>query len=226
MKIVKAGNVVEVYRYAIWKFYDFAVYKRSFNGKQDIKSRSSFSKTRASFFIRGLVNANPSLKIFLTLTFKENIQDVAVANALFTKFIQKVKYSFGKFDYVCVIEFQKRGAIHYHLVWSLPFIEKNVIARVWGHGFVKLKEVNSVRNLGAYFSKHGTKDFSQDETIRLAGQKKYFTSRGLVKPLVFRDRKRTARYFEQNLKGLEPFFSNEYGEEESKIIYNQFILKK
>jgi hypothetical protein len=76
---------------------------------------------------------------FLTLTFKENIQDLKSANRHFTKFVQKINYDFrssiiGSLKYVCVPEFQKRGAIHYHLVlFNFPFVHSvfKRIRRLW-----------------------------------------------------------------------------------------------
>ena len=54
---------------------------------------------------------------FLTLTYKENIQDLTVSNDMFKKFIMKLNYNIRKVDkdyigvqYTTVIEFQERGA--------------------------------------------------------------------------------------------------------------------
>ena len=56
---------------------------------------------------------------FLTLTFEENIIDIKRANYEFTKFIQRLNnhitgYKKSYLKYVNAIEFQKRGAVHYH----------------------------------------------------------------------------------------------------------------
>lgn len=123
---------------------------------------------------------------FLTLTFKENITDIKVANNLFKKFIMKLKYNYGldKLKYLAVIEFQKRGAIHYHVLLHIPYIPHKELQELWGHGFVFINAIKHVDNLGAYILKYMTKD---NEDIRLVGQKGYLKSRGLVEPRVFQN---------------------------------------
>lgn len=63
-------------------------------------------------------------KTFITLTFKENITDLSYANREFHKFTSKVsrrcKNLGFEYMYIGVPEFQKRGAVHYHLLTNLP----------------------------------------------------------------------------------------------------------
>lgn len=63
-------------------------------------------------------------KTFITLTFKENITDLSYANREFHKFTSKVSRRCKKlgfeYKYIGVPEFQKRGAVHYHLLTNLP----------------------------------------------------------------------------------------------------------
>lgn len=60
-----------------------------------------------------------------------------------------------------VWEKQKRGAIHYHIIFfELPFIKTKVLQEIWGHGFVKLNKIdvdsqeNRGRDVSKYFSKN------------------------------------------------------------------------
>ncbi|GAI10009.1 unnamed protein product, partial [marine sediment metagenome] len=39
-----------------------------------------------------------------------------ITNREFKKFIQRLRYQYGDFKYMAVIEFQDRGAIHYHMI--------------------------------------------------------------------------------------------------------------
>ncbi|WP_452176556.1 rolling circle replication-associated protein, partial [Kordiimonas lipolytica] len=66
------------------------------------------------------------------------MKDVKESNYNFKKFIQRLNYKMDlKLKYSCVVEFQKRGAVHYHLLaYNLPFIENSKLAEIWGHGFV------------------------------------------------------------------------------------------
>lgn len=75
--------------------------------------------------VRQLVNSNPDCNKFLTLTFADNLTDIDKANYQFKKFIERLKYRYSSIElkYIAVIEFQKRGAVHYHLLNNLPYID-------------------------------------------------------------------------------------------------------
>jgi len=127
--------------------------------------------------------------IFLTLTFKENITDIEKANYEFTKFIQRFNYEItgqkgGYLKYVAVIEFQKRGAIHYHvMIFNLPFI-KNIYDKlkiIWPAGFFNISPIDKVRDVGFYLAKYMHKELHDP---RLKKHKCYFTSKDLKQPKI------------------------------------------
>lgn len=131
----------------------------------------------------------------LTLTFKENITDLKSANKLFTDYIQRLNYRFENtlnetLKYVCVVEFQKRGAVHYHLVlFNFPFIDYvyKKLNDVWGEGrihFATIKRNDDVSKVVSYISKYISK---QNKDGRFWGQKRYFSSRNLEKPIIITD---------------------------------------
>lgn len=117
---------------------------------------------------------------FVTLTFAENLTDVNQANAQFKRFIQRMRRRHGDFKYAAVIEFQERGAVHYHMISDLPYIPKPKLADIWGHGFVRINEISHVDNVGAYITAYMTKDNLDD---RLRGKKAYMTSKNLLRPI-------------------------------------------
>ena len=127
---------------------------------------------------------------FMTLTFKENIQDVSHTNYEFSKFIKRlnfhlyhVKKQFLK--YLAVWEKQKRGAIHYHIIFfDLPFIRTKKLTEIWGHGFTKINtiDVDSRDNRGRYVSKY----FSKDVEEKTYKQKSFFKSQNLIMPITKR----------------------------------------
>jgi hypothetical protein len=125
---------------------------------------------------------------FLTMTHAENITDVKYSNYEFLKFVQRVNYhQTGQkkswLKYVATVEFQKRGAVHYHaILFNLPFVEKAVLAKLWGHGFIDIRDISRVKNLGFYMTKYMVKN-ADDQ--RLSGHLSYLVSRGLNKPKVF-----------------------------------------
>ena len=93
---------------------------------------------------------------FMTLTFKENIQDITYTNYEFNKFIKRLNFYLyhekkQKLKYLAVWENQKRGAIHYHIIFfDFPFIKTKDLQEIWGHGFVKINkiDVDSKENRG------------------------------------------------------------------------------
>lgn len=90
---------------------------------------------------------------FITLTFAKNERDIKYTNYQYKKFIQRLNYSIlnqkkNYFKYAVVIEFQKRGAIHYHaLFFNLPYIENKGLQKLWSNGFVKINKIDNEKLL-------------------------------------------------------------------------------
>ncbi len=190
-KAVICGNVVDIYEYeSPYKKGGVGSNKtgrRSENVSDDDKANNR-TKTlmRARQEVRRLANANYDvLTKFFTLTFENNVRDLDFANNEFNKFIKRLnrylaKIRKPKVEYIAVPEFQKRGAVHYHLLCNLPYISANKLAEIWGLGFVKINKIDEVDNVGAYVSKYMSKD--NDDT-RLVGRRSYFVSQGLKRPV-------------------------------------------
>lgn len=125
---------------------------------------------------------------FLTLTFKENVQDIDDVNKAFAKFVQRLNYNLGyKIKYLSIVEFQKRGAIHYHvIIFNMPYKSVADLRDIWGYGFVKINKIDGVTNVGAYVCKYMTKP-DDDKLDRLKGRKMYFKSTGLLEPEIITD---------------------------------------
>lgn len=132
---------------------------------------------------------------FLTLTFEENIKDLKTANDIFTKYIQRLNYQFRNnladpLKYLCVPEFQERGAVHYHIVlFNFPFVHLvyKRLREIWGEGRIRLDVIQrkqSIHNIVFYVIKYLTK---QSTDGRFWGQKRYFTSRDLLSPIEIYD---------------------------------------
>lgn len=127
---------------------------------------------------------------FMTLTFKEKIENVTYTNYEFSKYIKRLNfylYHVKKqcLKYIAVWEKQKRGAIHYHIIlFDLPFIKTKKLQEIWGHGFVKINkiDVDSKDNRGRYVSKYFSKDID-DKTYK---QKSFFKSQNLIMPITTR----------------------------------------
>ena len=131
-------------------------YNQSENRGQNIAGlKKSFQK------LRDLINNNftgQGNEIHLTLTYAENMQDTKRLYEDFKKFWKRYQYKYGKaFDYLTVVEPQGRGAWHCHVLIRANKLDKLYIpsdemANLWGHGFVKIKSLKGVDNIGAYLS--------------------------------------------------------------------------
>jgi hypothetical protein len=83
-----------------------------------------------------------------------------------------------------VPEFQKRGAIHYHLLCNIQYLsvaELDGLRVIWGNGWIDLKRIDSVENVGAYVAKYLGK---ANDDNRLFGRKKFFYSLDLLTPVI------------------------------------------
>ena len=129
-------------------------------------------------------NQHPTFQpTFLTLTFKQNITDIKTANRHFKYFISKlkIKTQTKQLHYISVIEFQKRGAVHYHITFfNLPFIQTSELDKLWSHGFTNIRVVRQIEEVHKYVAKYLSKELIDS---RLVGQKAYFTSRNLLRPV-------------------------------------------
>jgi hypothetical protein len=205
-KLKLLGRYIELKTYQNAIEYGYTNKKQnSFPTHKDDKTRDfsrQISSYRTKRRIRDLVYTNagnwkdesgrPYKPLFVTLTFAENITDTNQANKRFTSFARSFSDScFGRVQgraikYLNVVEFQKRGAIHYHSVmFNIPFIEQiyDRINASWGHGFTLIESVNSIDHLANYVAKYVSKE---DRDERLDGKKAFFTSRGLLQPKEFR----------------------------------------
>lgn len=128
---------------------------------------------------------------FVTLTFRDNVKDIEFANKEFKKFIQRLNYRLAKkkrvsyysVPYLATWEIQKRGSIHYHvLFFSLGFIRNKELREIWRNGFIKINQVNvdSKDNRGRYLVKYFTKSLEEKEKYKKA----FFKSRNLKTPVI------------------------------------------
>ena len=128
--------------------------------KQKNKSQNIKSVKQTVKKIRNLINANfngmSDNEYFITLTYKENMQDTKRLYKDFEKFIKRLKYDFENLLYIGVVEPQKRGAWHVHLLLKDIKVDNDYISDRWGLGFTYTTVLDSVENVGAYLSAYLT----------------------------------------------------------------------
>lgn len=182
-KVIVSGGMVERYRYERPVICTGPVK----HGKSsDFKKGQWAAKNKKNAFHRliRLVAANfgDTKGRFVTLTFKENLQDVEVANQYFNLFMKRLRKIYGnEFRYIVTIEFQKRGAVHYHMLTDLPYIKNEELRKIWGHGWVGINLVKNSKHAAIYAAKYMGKGVVDK---RLAGKKNYWTSRNMLQPEV------------------------------------------
>lgn len=184
-KLIIYGNTYEMIEYNKIK-YDYTTQRKDYsknpNGE---RQRDSLWRTRNTCvrLITANVDDNPLYKpVFVTLTFKDNVQNIRTANRHFKYYTRKLADHIGyRTKYLTVLEFQKRGAIHYHIVYfNLPFIDKHKLESLWNKGMTNIRVVQNLQDVSKYVGKYMNKQLLDK---RLVGEKAYFTSRGLVRPV-------------------------------------------
>ena len=184
-RLVVSGHYVERYQYS------YPIIKREIrvrvgrsvvaDGVRRLENRERVL-ARARTSVRRLVDCNPDLNKFFTLTFADNVTDFAFANECFRKYVMRLKYNYkSDLKYLVVPEFQKRGAIHFHVICNLQYVPVAQLAELWGFGFCRINRIDNVTNVGLYVSKYIQKQFDDD---RLHTKKCYWGSRNLKRSVV------------------------------------------
>lgn len=199
VKIKIMGDLVEVFEYSdsikILKegktdpLKKRKSYKKSEKGTGEIRT-DSLSRSFARLMDLAITN-HKDFKTFITLTFADNVTDLDFANYEFNKWVKRVKYNFHDFKYLGVPEFQKRGAVHYHLMTNLDpkseiiELQENQVnmydVKYWNHGFSSVFDLSLTDHnfsVALYMAKYFWKDIDN----RLFGRRKILASRNLKSP--------------------------------------------
>lgn len=182
---------------------------KSKHNKNDAKviSKKSLDRSRKNI-INTVKNNEDKFNSFVTLTFKENIKDVDEAFDIFRKYIRKVRKHLDKkgldLYYLCVPEFQQRGAIHFHMIWSvsvdtlvIPKQPKKTVCShgklidieyydltYWKYGFstaYKIEKINEKFSIALYMIKYLYKSFNDEDNKRLYSRQKVLKSQNFCK---------------------------------------------
>lgn len=176
--------------------------------------KDSLSRTREKLIDYACMHEK-EWKSFITLTVADSNKSIDDANKDFAKFITLWRRSFPDFKYLAVPEFQKRGAIHYHLLTNVPCGHDLIPAqpkkriwstkykkyydlvyydiKYWSKGFTTAFDFNCTDdkfNVALYITKYLYKDIDN----RLFGRNKILKSNNLKKPVVIELSHRSACY--------------------------------
>lgn len=175
VKVTKMNHIVEVQymekmnrsnhikkmdkdRYVDLKTGEIKEFKHIENRQESLNSlRQTFKKLR--YLINNNFIGSPN-ELHVILTYKENMTDTKRLYSDFKNFIDRLRYRFKDLttiDYLSVIEPQGRGAWHSHALMRFNNLDKIYIPNeelreLWGNGFVTIKSLKDVDNIGAYLS--------------------------------------------------------------------------
>lgn len=218
-KKISNKNDLELKKVDVNNWFDDENDKKEIKLKNNIEFRSII---RSKLECQRLAKANiKDWKTFITLTFEENIQDVKLANKKFKYFIDKVRRVKPDLKYLCITEFQKRGAIHYHLLSNIEITDSKLIykqednnkfshIKYWKNGFTSIEIMSGdVKKIIGYISKYMTKDIDN----RLFSHHRYFNSQNLKKPIenfINLDNKKDLEFYMKKIQDKQPIYYKEY----------------
>ena len=165
---------------------------------EEVKPILLSNAIRSNLNCQRIAKANrDSWESFITLTFKENIIDIVYANKIFNAWVSNVRKLKKDFKYIAVPEFQKRGAVHYHILSNLGKEDTNIVipqkertektkdlttlfdVKYWSRGFARVDFIKGdYKKIYSYICKYMTKDIDD----KLFGKHRYFNSQNLNKP--------------------------------------------
>lgn len=155
--------------------------------RSDARRIRYYKKQVADLIEIALMN---DFKIMATLTFSENIQNYHSALARWQSFLKRLRHYVGSdMQYICVWEYQKRGAIHFHCLFNF-YIEHNLLSKIWGNGFAFISSINKQKNdclkTIQYMTKYMLKTIQEriEQGTDIRGQRFFFTSNNLKKPTI------------------------------------------
>ncbi len=206
--------------------------------ERDSKEIANRNVMRSKLECQRLAKCNlEDWKSFITLTFADNISDLEYANKRFRLFVDKIQRVKKDFKYLCIPEFQKRGATHYHLLTNISIDDTSLIfaqednkkfkhIKYWIDGFTTVEPLlkcDSKKVIG-YISKYMTKDIDN----RLFNRHRYFYSRNLKKPIVSyidTDKVREKDFYTKKIQDTSLIYENEYLNpyDNSEVVYLEFL---
>lgn len=194
LKIIQTDTEYEVYRYE-----NPPLQSKRKGAKRIAKKglyytpRRTLANTRRARknFVR-LVRANlraDECPAFLTLTMRDFVS-VGVSYSCLKGFFISLRSIVGKdIKYIAVPEFQKRGAVHFHiLVWGLPqeIIKyerrTRLIQNCWSLGYVDIITTDGSEKLAGYLGKYMSKSMLHSD---IGTSKAYSCSRNVLRPVSF-----------------------------------------
>lgn len=191
---------------------------------------------RSKLSCQRLAKANSKIwETFITLTIAENEQNIEKANKMFHSFTVQIRRIKKDFAYIAIPEFQKRGAIHYHLLTNISIDDDKLIysqednpkfkhIKYWNKGFTSIEPLkDDIKKVVGYISKYMTKNVDN----RLFGHRRYLYSQNLEIPkesYINSDSERDYDFFTKKIQDKQLIYENVYINpyDNSKVTFLEF----
>lgn len=254
-KIVKCGEYIQVYFYSVRKtkikkdleqindikkldINDLYFENESLIGSKNNKKIEYRNILRTKLNCQRLAKANSNdWESFITLTYSENMQDLKQAKKDLYYFCKNVQKKIKDFKYIAIPEFQKRGAIHFHLLTNLSLNDKLIITqqkdnekyydvKYWNKGFTSFEPLKGdMKKVIGYISKYMTKECDD----RLFSIRRFTSSQNLVKPVqeyINLNDKKHLDYFIKLLDSKECIYTKNYLDNlQNQVIFREYKQK-
>jgi len=132
---------------------------RRVSTRKKITGFSAASRRRLLRFMARLLVSSVRAT-FITLTFSEKVSNEEAKNVL-KRFVMRLRRAYPEASGVWRMEYQERGAIHFHLLmFRLPFIKQSDLQRTWEactrevRSIVDIRLVRGTRQVMGYVSKY------------------------------------------------------------------------
>lgn len=170
--------------------------------------RQSIQRSRKIF--REILKANlfEGKSSFLSLTYKENIQNRNKALKDLKNFRLKLKRQKFNIEYLGIMERQERGAWHFHLILfnhSIKLTHK-ILQSAWGNvkeysanvKYIRKKANEDIDKMANYLTKYLGKE------AVMTNKKAYFTTSGINRPIRVNDSAEVTKIMEE-YRGAQPY---------------------
>lgn len=129
-------------------------FKHIENRADDFKSVSRSLKLGRDILNTNIIDVSKCR--WLTLTYADNMTNSKKLLKDFENFNKRCREKYGYYEYITCAEPQGRGAWHMHVVLifenSAPYMPNSDVAKLWRKGFVTIKKLDDVDNVGAYLT--------------------------------------------------------------------------
>lgn len=213
LKIIKSGTKLEIY-----KFNNYVLREGYSKEKEPVEQQLEFnfrdipeeekkinrvkSLRRSQNNIIRLIQSNPDMTTFITLTFKKET-DYKVSKKYLNNLFNKLRKDYPKLKYIWILEYgEEHGRLHYHVLTNIlshlnlkvdgrkskehKSLENIFCSQYWKYGFVDIRNFKCEENINValYVSTYIIKSLRD---VNLNGYRVFgYSHKTLIKPLEVR----------------------------------------